>query len=78
MAHTKTEEFSSTVPKKHKSWTELARLKRDPLQTLKILQSLTMPEKNWKGDPSVSSGFANARKSFWLKQGLETATTGFP
>ena len=35
-------------------------------------------QKNERPDPSVSSGFANARKSFWLKQGLELATTGFP
>ena len=26
--------------------------------------------KTERGDPSVSSAFANARKSFWLKQGL--------
>ena len=34
--------------------------------------------KKMKGDPSVPSGFANARKNFWLKQGLEPATAGFP
>ena len=36
-----------------------------------------MPEKNERGDSSVSSAFANARKSFWLKQGLEPVTVGF-
>ena len=30
------------------------------------------------GDPLVSSGFANARKSFWLKQGFEPATAAKP
>ena len=35
-------------------------------------------EKNLKGDALVSYGFANARKSFWMKQGLEPATAGFP
>ena len=35
-------------------------------------------EKKLKGDPLVLSGFPNARKRFWLKQGLEPATVGFP
>ena len=26
----------------------------------------------------VSSGFGNARKSFWLREGLEPATAGLP
>ena len=34
----------------------------------------TVPKKNEIGDPSVSSAFANARKCFWLKQGLEPVT----
>ena len=37
----------------------------------------TMPKKNERGDPSVSSAFAKPRKSFWLKQGLEPVTAGF-
>ena len=31
-----------------------------------------------RGDPLVSSGFANARKSFWLQRGPKPATAGFP
>ena len=34
-------------------------------------------EKIETGDPLVSSAFANDRKSFWLKQGLEPVTAGF-
>ena len=37
----------------------------------------TVPKKIEKGDPSVSFAFANARKSCWLKQGLEPVTAGF-
>ena len=36
-----------------------------------------MQKKYERGDTSVSSAFANARKSFWLKQGLEPVTAGF-
>ena len=34
--------------------------------------------KGGQGDHVVSSGFANVRKRFWLKQGLEPTTAGFP
>ena len=34
-------------------------------------------EKIERGNPSGYSAFANARKSFWLKQGLEPVTAGF-
>ena len=37
----------------------------------KSKKSRTVPKKIVRGDPSVSSPFANARKSFWLKQWLE-------
>ena len=30
-----------------------------------------------RGDPSVSSTFANDRESFWLKRGLKPVTAGF-
>ena len=33
--------------------------------------SRTVPKKIERGDPSVLSAFANARKSFWLKLGLK-------
>ena len=46
----------------------------DHLETLTIEKNLTMPEK-LKRDPSVSLGFANARKKFGLKQELEPATS---
>ena len=38
-------------------------------------KSLTKPKKIRRG-PLVSSGFANAQKSFWLQQRLEPATAG--
>ena len=48
-----------------------------PFEGKKIGKSRTVPKKIERGDPSVSSAFANARKSFWLKKGLETVTAGF-
>ena len=44
----------------------------------KNVQRVSKPKKNQKGDILVSSGYANARRSFWLKQGPEPATAGFP
>ena len=40
-------------------------------------KSCTVSKKIERGDSSVSSAFANARKSFWLEQGPEPVTTGF-
>ena len=54
------------------------KLEGDPLETFKNFRKNPTKPKNQKGDPSVSSGFANAGKSFWLKQGFEPETTGFP
>ena len=48
--------------------------KGDPLETKNIFEKKSVPKKNL----SVSSAFANARKSFWLKQGFEPATAGCP
>ena len=43
----------------------------------KKFEKIAVPKKIGRGDPSVSSAYANARKSFWLKQGLEPVTAGF-
>ena len=43
-----------------------------------LKKSRTVQEKIRRGDHSVLSVFANARKSFWLTQGLEPVTAGFP
>ena len=45
----------------------------DPLETFTSVQK-SISRKNRE----VLSSFANARKYFWLKQGLEPATAGFP
>ena len=43
----------------------------DPLG---LLGNFEKKPKKMESDPLVSSGFANTRKGFWLKQGLEPAT----
>ena len=51
-------------------------MKGDLLATLKIFEGQSYKaRKNQKGEPLVSSGFAKARKSFHLKQGLKPETT---
>ena len=50
---------------------------KDFLGFLKIQFVAKYPNKNQKV-PSVSSSFAAARKSCWLKQGLEPVTAGIP
>ena len=44
---------------------------------LKIFIKKSHKSKKSKGNPLVSFGFGNARKSSWLKLGLEPATAGF-
>ena len=48
-----------------------------PSEGKKNQKSRTVPKKIERGDPSVSSAFANARKTLWLKQELEPVTAGF-
>ena len=50
----------------------------DPWKARKFRKKSQCRKKIERGEPSVSSAFANARKSFWLKQGLEHVTAGFP
>ena len=52
-------------------------LKVAPFEGKKIEKKSHSAKKIERGDPSVSSAFANARKSSWLKQGLEPVTAGF-
>ena len=42
------------------------------------IKSHKVEKKIKRGDILVSSGFANIRKSFWLRQGREPVTAGFP
>ena len=51
------------------------KIEGEPLETKKF-ESLTVPKKIERG--TLKSGFANARKNFWLKQSLEPATAGLP
>ena len=44
----------------------------------KFSEKVSQSRKIERRDPLVSCGFANAGKSFRLKQGLEPATVGFP
>ena len=54
-------------------------LKGDPLKAKKNRKKVALCRKKIRrGDPSISSAFANVRKSFWLKQGLEPVIAGFP
>ena len=52
-------------------------MKEGPFEDKKLEKKAHSAEKIEREDPSVSSAFANARNSFWLKQGLEPVTAGF-
>ena len=52
-------------------------LKMGPFEGKKFEKKSHSAEKHERGDPSDSSAFANARKKFWLKQGLEPVAAGF-
>ena len=50
---------------------------KGPFEGKKNRKNSTVAKTIERGDPSFSSAFAIARKSFCLKQGLQPVTTGF-
>ena len=56
----------------------IKKFERGPFGDKKIQQKVAQCRKKTEWHPADPSGFANTRKNFRLKHGLEPATAGFP